>query len=157
MKALTVWEPWATAIALGWKPVENRTWPTKHRGALAIHASKRPPDNSDINEVLDIIYGVGASDVRPDTFAQRRSEFCTLLERHLGKVLAVVDVTGMLRNYVEAGEALKTHRFGDDFYTGDIGWHVENPRRLSEPVACRGAQGLWELPADVERQVLALL
>ena len=40
MKALTVCQPYAELIARGEKPIENRTWPTSYRGALAIHAGK---------------------------------------------------------------------------------------------------------------------
>lgn len=44
MKALSVRNPWAYLIIhgcnLGHKDVENRTWRTRHRGLLAIHASK---------------------------------------------------------------------------------------------------------------------
>jgi hypothetical protein len=38
MKALSVRQPWAWAIVAGWKPIENRTWQTNHRGLLLIHA-----------------------------------------------------------------------------------------------------------------------
>ena len=38
MKALTVSQPFASLIASGEKRIENRTWPTGYRGALAIHA-----------------------------------------------------------------------------------------------------------------------
>jgi hypothetical protein len=31
-------QPWAWAIIDGGKEVENRTWPTSHRGPLLIHA-----------------------------------------------------------------------------------------------------------------------
>ncbi|MCL2331658.1 MAG: ASCH domain-containing protein [Proteobacteria bacterium] len=44
MKTLTLWQPWAGAIAAGLKKYETRGWPTKHRGLLAIHASLRPMD-----------------------------------------------------------------------------------------------------------------
>ena len=40
MKALTVRQPWASLIISGAKRVENRSWPTRHRGPLAIHAGK---------------------------------------------------------------------------------------------------------------------
>jgi hypothetical protein len=40
MKALSVCQPWAWAIVAGIKKVENRTWRTKHRGPLVIHASR---------------------------------------------------------------------------------------------------------------------
>src|SRR5690348_75180 len=40
MKALTICQPYAEMIALGEKPIENRTWPTAYRGPLLIHAGK---------------------------------------------------------------------------------------------------------------------
>lgn len=40
MKALTLWQPWASLIAVGAKTIETRSWSTKYRGPLAIHASK---------------------------------------------------------------------------------------------------------------------
>lgn len=39
-KVISVHQPWAWAIAVGHKLIENRTWDTKHRGRLWIHASK---------------------------------------------------------------------------------------------------------------------
>jgi hypothetical protein len=38
MRALTICQPYAELIAAGVKLVENRRWPTQHRGLLAIHA-----------------------------------------------------------------------------------------------------------------------
>lgn len=40
MKALSVRQPWAWLIVEGHKNIENRDWPTKHRGNLLIHAAK---------------------------------------------------------------------------------------------------------------------
>src|SRR5580704_17656926 len=40
MKALSIHQPWAWAILHAGKTVENRTWPTRYRGPLLIHASK---------------------------------------------------------------------------------------------------------------------
>jgi hypothetical protein len=41
MKALSLWQPHAEAIALGLKPFETRGWATEYRGPLAIHAAKK--------------------------------------------------------------------------------------------------------------------
>ena len=38
INAITIRQPWAWLIAAGHKTVENRTWTTKHRGPLLIHA-----------------------------------------------------------------------------------------------------------------------
>lgn len=39
MKALTLWQPWASLIAVGAKTIETRSWSTTYRGPLAIHAA----------------------------------------------------------------------------------------------------------------------
>ena len=41
MRKLTIRQPWASLIICGEKDVENRTWTTRYRGELAIHAGHR--------------------------------------------------------------------------------------------------------------------
>lgn len=40
IRALTIRQPWAAAVAYADKRVENRTWPTSYRGPVLIHSSK---------------------------------------------------------------------------------------------------------------------
>ena len=40
MKVITIKQPWATLIAKGCKEYEFRTWKTKYRGDILIHAGK---------------------------------------------------------------------------------------------------------------------
>jgi hypothetical protein len=56
MKILSVRQPWASLIASGVKDVENRTWPTKYRGAVLIHASQRADEIS--SDDLERRFGV---------------------------------------------------------------------------------------------------
>ena len=39
MKAISIKQPWASLIVHGIKDIENRTWATKYRGKVLIHAS----------------------------------------------------------------------------------------------------------------------
>lgn len=41
MKALSIRQPWASLIVDGFKDIENRSWPTKFRGKILVHASKK--------------------------------------------------------------------------------------------------------------------
>ena len=41
MKALSLWQPYASLVALGVKRIETRSWQTSYRGPLAIHAAQR--------------------------------------------------------------------------------------------------------------------
>lgn len=40
MKVITLKQPWATLIAEGYKKYEFRSWDTKYRGEILIHAGK---------------------------------------------------------------------------------------------------------------------
>lgn len=40
MKALSIQQPWCYCITNATKRVENRTWPTHHRGITLLHAGK---------------------------------------------------------------------------------------------------------------------
>jgi hypothetical protein len=50
MLALSVRNPWAWAILAGLKRVENRSWPTNHRGLLVIHIARTVDALADIKE-----------------------------------------------------------------------------------------------------------
>lgn len=39
MQAISLWQPWASLVAVGAKWIETRSWPTPYRGRLAIHAT----------------------------------------------------------------------------------------------------------------------
>lgn len=39
MKIISLYEPWATLVAIGAKKIETRRWGTKYRGQIAIHAT----------------------------------------------------------------------------------------------------------------------
>lgn len=46
MKALSIRQPWASAIINGGKDIENRSWKTKYRGRFLIHASLKSDKNA---------------------------------------------------------------------------------------------------------------
>jgi hypothetical protein len=41
MKAISLWQPWASLWVSGRKIHETRSWRTRHRGWLAVHAARR--------------------------------------------------------------------------------------------------------------------
>lgn len=58
-RVLSIKQPWASLIAHGIKNIENRTWKTKFRGRILIHASVATvfdafmPDGTVINHWLE--------------------------------------------------------------------------------------------------------
>lgn len=68
--ALSVRQPWAFALALGWKDVENRSWRVlsgtrKHRGPFCIHAS-RGMTRAEYEQAAETISGLGFECPAPD-------------------------------------------------------------------------------------------
>lgn len=65
IRALTVRQPWASLIAFHGKTVENRTWPTRWRGTLLVHAANTAdphhpfnPDQVTWNQVRGAVIAV---------------------------------------------------------------------------------------------------
>jgi hypothetical protein len=122
VKALTVKQPWASLILAGYKDVENRTRPTKHRGPLAIHVSKRPARNA--FELLPSPHLFPWS-VALLAMSPKVGQF--------GNVFGTVDVVDCIQD-------------SDSRWALDGHWHwiLENPQVLDEPVPATGRLGLWE-------------
>jgi hypothetical protein len=136
MKALTLWEPWASLIALGAKKIETRSWPTNYRGPLAIHASVRPPSLDNYVQVItDALYADG-----PHLF-------------HLGCVIAIVDLVDCVKmtqdmiTYLRLSEPGRNELAFGHWDPGRYAWILASPRRI-EPVPSRGKQGLWTWDGD---------
>lgn len=136
IKALTVKQPWAWAIAHHEKRVENRTWkPKDPPDFLAIHAGKKDRDyvRSALNH-LEGQKGIPIKDLpHPDLIPY-------------GAVVAVSKIARIVEDRAElpAGQ--------DRWWDGPVGWVLEDVTPI-DPVECRGALGLWDLPPDVLAQV----
>lgn len=81
MKALSIRHPWVDLILAGTKTIEIRTWSTRHRGPLLLHASSAygisereaaarlrlpPPDPSTLGAVVGVAELVDCRPVRRD-------------------------------------------------------------------------------------------
>lgn len=162
VKTLSVIEPWASLLIEGLKTFETRSWNTKHRGRLAIHASKRiPPDVRAM-----IILGEHPT-VRALMQRWQLPDGERVLERLMsscGCVLGTVtlDWTTQARqpphgptrhSLILAGCHMHEFDFGD-FSAGRWLWKCTNPRHLITPVYATGSRGLWtwELPVGDDTQ-----
>ncbi len=138
MKVLTLWQPWATLIALGVKVHETRSWSTPYRGPLAIHAAKRPICRAG-RQVIDYLT------------IHHHLEFSIPLEFDFGCIVATANLVDMYPT--DEVETTDPDWASGDFTAGRFAWWLDDVRRCSVPH--KGAQGLRNLPADVEAQVLA--
>lgn len=166
MQALTLWQPWAWAMAFAGKPVENRTWAPPHAllgQRIAIHAGKV----CDADAICDIAaeFGLMPADWQPPSPSYGLEGAKPVGTLAGGAVVAVGTLAGYVcddGNGRIIGETIcpeTTAGFARSYrasrwYQGPVGWIVVNRIALPTPVPCRGAQGLWTLPPDVEAAVM---
>lgn len=143
MKALTLYQPWASLVAIGAKTIETRSWKTDYRGPLLIHAAKRWDKDlqSEHLKAHDILSVMGW----PYPEAERLYD-----AGPLGAFVAAC-ILADCREMHEAPDDLN-RRFGF-FGPGRYGWILEDIRALAVPVPFNGAQGLWLVPRDMQEYV----
>jgi activating signal cointegrator 1 len=144
MKAISLIQPYATLILLGYKQLETRSWQTSHRGNLAIHASAGKPDWA-------------RAVCETDPYIRRALEkhgltFDTLPR---GAVLGTVGVRGM--HVIDKPLVVRISPLefacGDYSMPGRYAWELFAPVPLAEPIPCRGALSVWEVPTEVVQQI----
>ena len=141
MRALTLWRPWPDAILNGGKRVENRRRPPPKGTVgetIALHAGKR--------------YGIGGwstADWTPPNDAD-----CAQGIVGVARIAGYLDLRGVdadgswrrLESVLDEAVAVRTCQLDrDPWWSGPVGWLLDRVVAI-EPVACRGAQGLWTVP-----------
>ncbi|NNM92292.1 MAG: ASCH domain-containing protein [Candidatus Eremiobacteraeota bacterium] len=129
MKALSIRPPWAHAIAQLGKRIENRTWATRYRGPLLIHASSTFV-RSEFDELAEII----GYRIEPSACAS-------------GLIVAIADLVDCVDARLAPGK----------WTCGPTAWRLRNVRLLRAPVPAKGRLGLWTPTHAIVRRVLASL
>lgn len=136
MKAISLWQPWASAIAVGIKKIETRHWPIGYRGEIAIHAAKT-------QEGVKQLIGIGRGDLIKQVVRLNPSD--ELLP--LGAIVAVARLDGCYR--VDQVEPSEYEAAWGDFSVGRYCWMLSHVVALPKPIPYRGQQGLFEIPDDL--------
>ena len=131
MKDLTIKQPWATLIMQGNKRFEFRSWQTKYRGELLIHAGK---------EI--------------DKEAVKRLSKYLPKELPQGKIIGKVTLVNCVKMTPELKEELlKENR---DIYTKssfqeNYGWQLADVFIFDEPINEKGHLSLWVYDLENEK------
>ena len=136
MRALTVRQPWAWAIARGHKPILNRGQDTGLRGEVAVHASLRV----DLEAFDDVVIRSANWDPADP-------------EAAIGGIVAVVSLVDVCTQ-AQAGRSCDC---GEWALPGNFHWRLARPRPLAWPVLTIGQPGVWELAPRVAAEVARLL
>lgn len=162
MKAITIWQPWASLLAIGAKQYETRSWETKYRGPIAIHAAKKDPCN------IPLLGLEAFEEAAKEELEKAGLAWCLL---HTGSVIATAELVNCwhivynpgtnvdIAKHIPVGAELDVPRkhpdFGryivptekemlfGDWTPGRYAWELANVKLLPKPIRAKGAQRLW--------------
>lgn len=128
MKAITIKQPFASLIIEGYKEYEFRTWRTKFRGDILIHAGK------------------GVDKKAMEKYKHLVSDFPS------GCMLGIVSITDCIKIDDEAREMLKDNIVYDNVVNNKdwegFGFKIENIRKV-ENTPANGKLSLWDFDGEI--------
>lgn len=146
MRALSLYQPWASLIAAREKQFETRSWSTKYRGQIAIHASaKKCPEEYLHRDPFESVlrkHSFHSADLLPTG--------CVVAVGYLVQCISTCAVRGLSQNEMAFG----------NYGPGRYAWKIERVTAFDIPIVAKGKLGLWnwnvslcefcELPLDAK-------
>lgn len=154
LRALTVYQPWATLIVNGAKPFEFRSWKlpdTMIGKRVVIHAAQKKLDCNEAREILGRLKAGGDCTAR------------TCLEADIAIPLIEQMILDSARGALTMGVGLGTATFGEcasprtvaahfgyqaGIHDTNYGWRLDDIEKWTDPIYQRGYQGIWNWPAE---------
>ena len=123
MKVISIKQPWASLIVNGYKKYEFRSWKTKYRGKILIHASK----------------SFNKSDV--DRFKNLNLDFPT------GVIIGEVELIDCIK--VDKTLSKTIFEEDNDVYKNVLGfegyaWKIDKIKKYDKHIQINGKLGLWD-------------
>ena len=133
MKALSLWQPYATLAVTGAKHYETRGWWTDYRGLLAIHAAKKP-----VKGVLRILPPEVVGTI---SHALRGRDLNRLPTGAVLGTVYIEDCIEITESFVAS--LTPRERACGDFTIGRYAWVMEGAHEYECPIPADGMQRLW--------------
>lgn len=134
LRGLTLYQPWAYAVATGLKTVENRKWKPS--------AAFLPPQA----ELWIAIHAGATYDLAGELFLQKHG---VALLKEPSRVKGAILGIGRLVSCVTQSD--------HPMFFGPWGWNLDQLQALATPICVKGQMSLWELEPAHEAQLRALI
>lgn len=136
--AITVYQPWASLIAYGFKEFETRGWPAPKRylgQLIAIHAGRQWGDQE---KDWDRVYRQLFPEIRA-------------MPVPLGCIVAVCRLVAVVPSAQLVGVINPREKATGNFDAGRYGWQLKVVKRAEPPIPARGQQGIWTWQREGEQ------
>jgi len=129
MKVISIIEPWASLIKEKVKYIETRSWQTKYRGELYIHASKKK--------------------LTKNNWIDCKEEIALLKDTYFkyGCIIAkckLVDCKIMTKELIKEVSENPMEYLCGEYKVGRYAWILEDIEVLDDPIFAKGKLGIWE-------------
>lgn len=124
MKVLTIKQPWTQLIVDGYKEYEFRSWQTKYRGKILLHAG--------LNLEKEVV----------DRFKDYNLQYT------LGAIIGEAELVDCILVDDKFNEELRQINpvvYGKSNHVEKYAWKLENIVKYKKTIPCRGKLGLWNL------------
>ncbi len=125
IKAITLWQPWASFMALDLKKNEPRSWGTEYRGSLAIHAA----------------WNIHAQEIPNEVFKLALEKIGPMSSWPRGRILCVRDLFKIERDPAIPADPIEAML--GLYGSGRVAWHTKLLHVFDEPIQANGHQRLW--------------
>jgi hypothetical protein len=156
MKAITLHQPCASLVAMGEKKIETRSWSTKYRGPLAIHAGKKfTQDQLNLCCKEPFREAISKMDLKPWSYglfgyviAVCRLVDCIQIPstasilKYWASVFSLFPPMTSQFKHVSIPPSSPELDFGD-YTPGRYAWILDEVEILPEPISAKGMLGLW--------------
>lgn len=163
LKALTVWQPWASLIILGAKPYEFRGWrfPDWMQGKrIVIHAAARKMKRDEVWGIIRRLEDGGAEAAATCLHPGPSLALLRPIMEGGFNPLALPLAAGL--GTVVLGEPKNGYDCAEEFGMGHVtdrsrdvnwGWPVSEAEQWAEPIPMKGLQGFWGWPTPEDHQL----
>lgn len=149
MKVISILQPYATLAVIGAKKIETRSWNTKYRGEILIHASRAWN-----NKMYDSIIKIGAESVLQNAGYKLTKINNGKIETNLplGAIIGKVNIKDTFQmdeamcQWMRDSNSENNREYGfGDWQNGRYGWLLSDAVQFETPIPAKGKLGLWEL------------
>jgi hypothetical protein len=125
LPCLSIRQPYAWLIVNGIKPVENRTWATRFRGRILIHAGATYPKRDYADDLEDYEDKFGLP------YPAR--------EEMIGGIVGSATIVDCVQHHPS------------EWWIGPWGFVMEKPRTFAKIIPYKGALGIFNVPENIVR------
>lgn len=147
MKAISLLQPWASLVVLGYKKIETRSWNTKYRGEVLIHASLGKKKSAiELAQYNPIFYNALQTEV----------EFHGFDDLPFGAIIGKVNITGTVliqtlfgQTIVEPEDLSKTEEAFGEYKDGRFAWLLSDPVHFKKITPFKGSLNIWNFDEQI--------